>query len=210
MKKTNQMKRATAQGRSEYLEVRVAISSCNGEKIVKEVDTMLREQGIKADYKQMGVSHFLVIGDCQLKVFIPRYGYGWVYLTINKSNMETKKFLEDSLAIVKKYYVEHTDSGLYYSYQKEIHLNVVSGLVNARRNINAKHLYEIEHNFYAIQMNEHYDINPAIKDDGSDTYFEKLTISVDVQKGTLTFLPNLVAKLFAEKDVIRNSIKIEA
>ncbi|MBO5477740.1 MAG: hypothetical protein J6A15_08325 [Clostridia bacterium] len=199
------MEQTNGTERKEKLVISFSIAKGKGVELSKEIATMFREQKRRYKFFMTKQSYFYRFSDFYIKIYADKYGESKMEILVYKEVKEMKGILEDVLSKAQKYYIDGEKNSMFLCSYSKFRLDDKEGLLTKlNEKSNSEFCYMKEGNIYNLSIKIKYNMKAEGKD---DTFEDNIFILMPIQKGILVFLPNLVPKIFSEKERVRIGVK---
>ena len=190
MKKTEKYK-----DKPEHLMISLMVDRSCGEKLAKEVVNILKQSSEKFEFVIPLSSYQFIFQN--MTIIIPRTNKEsrHVKILIYKYTTIEKNILVSILSIIKKYCIDDL-------YNEAVYQNKREFFVDANEEVSLEKSYSKSKNIFDIETTQIYNVSISRKNKKGIKYTEMIRISFKIKKGHINFLPIILPKIFAEKDIL--------
>ncbi len=207
MKKTENQTRANAQRESGNFIIVYTVQFQKGREVSKKIDESFRANKRKYEVKLMGSSFIYIFEGITIKVYSSRYDNNSIQVTLRDYSTETRAILEEVIQVTKPYQVYNTNDRVYCNYTRKLEKEKPVELQNSKQSVRSKMSYEKEGNIFSMTISESCELNLLTEDKDKIIFTESLKVNMDIERGALVFIPNIIPMLIAKKDDMTKSME---
>lgn len=200
------MKQANVKKEKERLIISLSIKKLGGYGVAKEIAKRFKEKGIHYDdFRKTKYSVVYAWKDWYLKVFFPGYENGIIELNISKPNPDIKKTMDLIMDLISNIAVKSEKNKVFLSsYQTFESLNKTICAINTKSY--EDYYFNDESKIGSMSLMKTYNLTIKRMNSCRIKCEDRVTVSMRLELGMITFLPNIISKFFSEASNTRLQI----
>ncbi len=200
------MKQANVKKEKERLIISLSIKKLGGYGVAKEIAKRFKEKGIHYDdFRKSKYSAVYVWKDWYLKVFFPGYENGLIELNISKPNPDIKKTMDLIMDLISNIAVKSEKNKVFLSsYQTFESLNKTICAINTKSY--EDYYFNDESKIGSMSLMKTYNLTIKRMNSCRVKCEDRVTVSMRLELGMITFIPNIISKFFSEASKTRLEI----
>lgn len=200
------MKQANVKKEKERLIISLSIKKIGGYGVAKEIAKKFKDNGIHYnDFRKTKYSVVYAWKDWYLKVFFPGYENGIIELNITKPNPEIKKTMDLIMDLISNVVVRSEKNKVFLSsYQTFESLNKTICAINTKSY--EDYVFNDESKIGSMSLMKTYNLTIKRMNSCRVKCEDRVTVSMRLELGMITFLPNIISKFFSEASNTRLQI----
>lgn len=200
------MKQANVKKEKERLIISLSIKKLGGYGVAKEIAKRFKEKGIHYDdFRKSKCSAAYVWKDWYLKVFFPGYENGLIELNISKPNPDIKKTMDLIMDLISNIAVKSEKNKVFLSsYQTFESLNKTICAINTKSY--EDYYFNDESKIGSMSLMKTYNLTIKRMNSCRVKCEDRVTVSMRLELGMITFIPNIISKFFSEASKTRLEI----
>lgn len=200
------MKQANVKKEKERLIISLSIKKLGGYGVAKEIAKRFKEKGIHYDdFRKTKYSVVYAWKDWYLKVFFPGYENGLIELNISKPNPDIKKTMDLIMDLISNIAVKSEKNKVFLSsYQTFESLNKTICAINTKSY--EDYYFNDESKIGSMSLMKTYNLTIKRMNSCRVKCEDRVTVSMRLELGMITFIPNIISKFFSEASKTRLEI----
>ncbi len=199
------MKQANVKKEKERFIISLSIKKSEGYGVAKNIAKRFKDNGIHYNFIRNKNSVVYAWKDWYLKVFFPTYEDGVIEFNISKPNPEIKKTLDLIMDLIPNVAVRSEKNKAFLSsYQTFESVNKTLCSINTKTF--EDYYFNDESKMCSMSLMKTYNVTVKRLNSCRVKCEDRLTISLRIELGMITFLPNIICNFFSEAVNTRQQI----
>lgn len=199
------MKQANVKKENERLIISLSIKKLGGYGVAKDIAKRFKENGVHYDFRKTKYSAVYIWKNWYMKVFFPGYENGIIEISIAKPDSEIKRVLDLIMDLISNIVVRSEKNKVFLtSLQTFESLNKTICAINTKSY--EDYHFNDESKLGSMSLMKTYSITVKRMNSCRIKCEDRATISMRLEPGMITFLPNIISKFFLEASSTRQQV----
>ncbi len=199
------MKQTNVKKKRERLELCLSIRKGVGYGVGKEIATKFRENQIRYKFSKEKFSVKYIFKDFYVKVFYPKYENGKLEVHCFRESSKIKEILYIILVLVQNDVDYSMKNFIFLNSYLTFDVEDTLSVSELRKKVFSSYQFEEKGEIFCVDTKLSYRLK--VENDLKDKIecSDNLTLSMNLKKGMLNFVPYFISKVFSESTISRNN-----
>ena len=199
------MKQTNVKKKRERLELCLSIRKGVGYGVAKEIATKFRENQIRYKFSKEKFSVKYIFKDFYVKVFYPKYENGKLEVHCFRNSDKIKEVLNIILQLIQNDVDYSMKNFIFLNSYLTFDVEDTLSVSELRKKVFSSYQFEEKGEIFCVDTKLSYRLK--VENDLKDKIecSDNLTLSMNLKKGMLNFVPYFISKVFSESTISRNN-----